>query len=130
MKKNDNRVLGVGDQLIAFLHTGHILLHHPDKSRFNSIAKILIKWGTDVDLKKAEEAYFNTRVLPRRQYEALIQLLSIFAQHLAACGNQLALQRGRAEPAAVARARGASGDKEIAKMVSLTRKIAIINLAA
>jgi AraC-like DNA-binding protein/ligand-binding sensor protein len=95
----------VGDKLIAFLRTGHILLHHPDKSRFNSIAKTLIKWGTDVDLKKIEEAYFNTRVLPRRQYEALIQLLTIFAQHLALCADQLALQRGHAEPAAISRAR-------------------------
>jgi AraC-like DNA-binding protein/ligand-binding sensor protein len=95
----------VGDKLIAFLRTGHILLHHPDKSRFNSIAKTLIKWGTDVDLKKIEEAYFNTRVLPRRQYEALIQLLTIFAQHLALCADQLTLQSGHAEPEAVSRAR-------------------------
>jgi AraC-like DNA-binding protein/ligand-binding sensor protein len=96
----------VGDKLIAFLHTGHILLHHPKKSRFNRLAKTLIKWGTDVDLKKVEEAYFNTRVLPRQQYEALIQLLTIFAQHLASCANQLALQSDRAEPEAVSRARG------------------------
>jgi AraC-like DNA-binding protein/ligand-binding sensor protein len=95
----------VGDKLIAFLHTGHILLHHPDKSRFNRLAKTLIKWGTDIDLKKIEEAYFNTRVLPRQQYEALIQLLTIFAQHLALCGNQLSLQSGHAEPKAVSRAR-------------------------
>jgi AraC-like DNA-binding protein/ligand-binding sensor protein len=95
----------VGDKLIAFLRTGHILLHHPDKNRFNSIAKTLIKWGTDVDLKKIEEAYFNTRVLPRQQYEALIQLLTIFAQHLALCADQLTLQSGHAEPEAVTRAR-------------------------
>jgi AraC-like DNA-binding protein/ligand-binding sensor protein len=96
----------VGEKLIAFLHTGHILLHHPKKSRFNRLAKTLIKWGTEVDLKKIEEAYFNTRVLPRQQYEALIQLLTIFAQHLASCADQLTLQSGHAEPEAVARARG------------------------
>jgi AraC-like DNA-binding protein len=95
----------VGDKLIAFLHTGHILLHDPDKSRFNRLAKTLIKWGTDVDLKKIEETYFNTRVLPRPQYEALIQLLTIFAQHLALCADQLALQSGHAEPEAISRAR-------------------------
>jgi AraC-like DNA-binding protein len=56
-------------------------------------------------LKKIEEAYFNTRVLPRQQYEALIQLLTIFAQHLALCADQLTLQSGHAEPEAIARAR-------------------------
>ena len=95
----------VGDKLIAFLHTGHILLHHPDQSRFNRLAQTLVKWGTDVDLKKLEETYFNTRVLRRQQYEALIQLLTIFAQHLALCANQLTLQSGHAEPKAVSRAR-------------------------
>lgn len=96
----------VGEKLIAFLHTGQILLHHPDKAKFNRIAKTLLKWGADVDLKKVEEAYFNTRVLTPRQYESLIRLLTIFAEHLASCAEQLALKKTESEPQSVARARG------------------------
>ena len=96
----------VGDRLIAFLHTGQILLHHPDKAQFNRVAKTLLKWGADVDLKKAEEAYFNTRVLTPRQYESLIRLLTIFSEHLASCAEQLALKKNQTEPQQVTRARG------------------------
>jgi AraC-like DNA-binding protein/ligand-binding sensor protein len=96
----------LGDKLIAFLQTGQILLHRPKNGEFNRIAKTLVKWGADVDLKKLEEAYFNTRVLSPRQYESLIRLLTIFAEHLASCANQLALQSGQSEPEAVTRARG------------------------
>jgi AraC-like DNA-binding protein/ligand-binding sensor protein len=96
----------VGDKLIAFLHTGQILLQRPDKLHFKRIAAELIKWGAEVDLKKVEEAYFNTRVLTPEQYEALIRLLTIFAEHLASCANLLALEGGSAEPTAITRARG------------------------
>lgn len=95
----------VGDKLIAFLQTGQVLLHHPNKPEFNRIAEMLIKWGAKVDLKKLEEVYFNTRVLSLAQYESLIRLLAIFAEHLASCANQLALQHRQTEPEAVSHAR-------------------------
>src|SRR5439155_1180856 len=83
-----------GDKLIAFLQTGQILLQRPNKIGFNKIAATLIKWGAEVDLKHLEEAYYNTRVLSPKQYESLIRLLTIFAEHLASCGNLLALEAG------------------------------------
>src|SRR6266568_3712972 len=45
----------VGDKLIAFLQTGQILLQRPDKLHFKRITAELIKWGAEVDLKRAEE---------------------------------------------------------------------------
>jgi AraC-like DNA-binding protein/ligand-binding sensor protein len=96
----------VGENLIAFLHTGQVLVHHPDKASFNRIARTLIKWGADVDLKQVEEAYYNTRVLSPKQYESLIRLLTIFAGHLALCGNIFALEASAVEPGAITRARG------------------------
>ena len=95
----------VGENLIAFLHTGQVLLQRPDKVRFKQIAATLLKWGAEVDLKKLEEHYFNTRVLTPQQYEALIRLLAIFARHLAECGNALALNGTSGESPAVERAR-------------------------
>src|SRR5580765_3320181 len=53
----------VGEKLIAFLQTGHILLHRPNRTEFNRVTRTLLSFGAEVDLKKVEEAYFNTRVL-------------------------------------------------------------------
>ena len=119
----------VGDKLIAFLQTGQILLHHPEKPEFNRIAETLIKWGTEVDLKKVEEAYFNTRVLSLPQYEALIRLLTIFAEHLASCANQLALQNRKAEPEAVWRARRHIEEK-FREELSLPDVARVVNMSA
>ena len=95
----------VGEDLIAFLQTGQILLHRPTRREFSRLARQLIKWGTDVDLKRVEEAYFQTHVLTKPQYESLLRLLSIFAQHLAALSNQLIVQEEKSESPQVARAK-------------------------
>src|SRR5438094_5638123 len=75
----------VGDNFIAFLHTGHILVDRPDRAQFNRVARELLRLGTHIDRKQVEEAYFATRVLSQEQYKSLIRLLAVFAQHLAAC---------------------------------------------
>lgn len=81
----------VGENVIAFLQTGQILLHRPDQARFDEIARTLKLWNSPVDLKKLKEAWFNSRVLTSRQYEALVRLIDIFAHQLAACSNALIL---------------------------------------
>jgi YesN/AraC family two-component response regulator len=58
-----------------------------------------------VDLKKLEEAYFQTRVLTKQQYESIIRLLSIFAQHLSSLSNQLTVRDQTAESPTVSKAR-------------------------
>ena len=63
----------VGDKLIAFLQTGQILLHRPDRGQFRKVAQQLIEWGAQVDLQRVEEAFFNTRVLSPEQYQGLIR---------------------------------------------------------
>ena len=95
----------VGANVIAFLHTGQVLLQRPDKVKFKQIAATLLKWGAEVDLKKLEEFYFNTRVLTLTQYEALIRLLNTFAEHLAACSSVLVLQSQQKDSPAMTRAR-------------------------
>jgi AraC-like DNA-binding protein len=49
------------------------------------------------DLKRLEDAYFHTRVLMRKEYEAVVRLLTIFAQHLSMISNQLLVQQANAE---------------------------------
>ena len=95
----------VGDQLIGFLQTGQVLLKQPDKFRFDRAAKQLVNWGVDVDLSKAREAYFHTKVLTKKQYRAMLRLLEIFGRHLSILSNQLAVESSTTEPLAVARAK-------------------------
>jgi AraC-like DNA-binding protein len=82
----------VGKNLVAFLQTGQILLNKPNQEEFNSVAKSILTWGTQTDLKVFEEAYFQTKVLDKDQYEAFIQLLNTFAKHLSDISNQLLIQ--------------------------------------
>ncbi len=119
----------VGENLVAFLHTGHILVDHPSRASFNRIAKELLRLGTHIDLKQAEEAYFATRVLSQKQYSALVRLLEVFAQHLAGCGNELALQQQPSEPPAVRRAREII-DLRFQEEVSLGMIAGIVNVSA
>lgn len=95
----------VGENLVAFLQTGQILLHKPTKEQFTKITQQLLKWGVEVDLKRLEEAYFQTRVLTPKQYEAILRLLAIFAQHLSTLSNQLMVKQTTDESPMVLRAR-------------------------
>jgi AraC-like DNA-binding protein/ligand-binding sensor protein len=95
----------IGQQLIGFLQTGQVLLDQPDKFRFDRAARKLVEWGVKVDLSKAREAYFHTRVLTRKQYRSVLRLLEIFGRHLSLLSNQIAVEASGSEPAAVTRAR-------------------------
>lgn len=118
----------VGEDLVAFLQTGQVFLEKPDKRRFATASRQILKFGTDVNMKELEEAWFQGRVLDRRQYDSILRLLSIFAQHLSSLGQELAVQaeHGEAPPIARARALIASrhgediGLDEVAKAVNMS----------
>ena len=95
----------VGENLVAFLQTGQILLHQPNKREFKKLTRQLINWGVDTDLKRLEEAYFQTRVLEKKQYEAVLRLLTIFAKHLASLSNELMVSAQQAESPMISRAK-------------------------
>ena len=119
----------VGDKVIAFLQTGQILVQRPDKIHFNKIAATLVKWGGDVDLKRVEEAYYNTRVLSPKQYKSLIRLLTIFAEHLASCSNLLALESDPKEGTTITHARGYIRDHSDDEL-SLDIVAKVVNMSA
>lgn len=95
----------VGDDLVAFLQTGQVLLSRPDKRVFAKTAREIIGFGVEVDMKRAEEAWFQSRVLDRRQYDSILRLLSIFAQHLSSLGQELATRAEHDEAPPITRAR-------------------------
>ena len=95
----------VGKDLIGFLQTGQILLKKPTSKQFARTSRQLVEWGLKVDLQQLEEAYFQTRVLSKSQYESMIRLLTIFGQHLSMLSNQIVVQQQNAEPPMIRRAR-------------------------
>lgn len=119
----------IGQELIAFLETGHVLLTHPSKTKFKRVARELIKWGSEVDLKRAEEAYFNSRVLSEAQYQSMVRLATIFAEHLASCGAQLVFRSSQVEPGSVTKARQWI-DQNSAEEVSLRKVAKVVNVSA
>ena len=95
----------LGLKTIGYLQTGQILLRAPNKAQFQRITRQLLEWGSAIDTKQLEEAYFQTKVLTPVQYQAMVKLLEIFAQHLSALSNQIALQAANAEPPIIHRAK-------------------------
>ncbi len=121
----------VGENLVALLQTGQILLHQPKKNEFTRFTRQLIDMGIETDLKRLEEAYFQTRVLGRPQYEAMLRLLTVFAQHLAPLSNQLMVSAAPVESPLVSRAKLYIAEhqdagvslREVAGAVNTTRSI-------
>jgi len=95
----------LGPKIIGYLQTGQILLREPNKAQFQRVARQLVEWGSAVDAEQLEAAYFQTRVLTTQQYQAMVKLLEIFAQHLSTLSNQIALQEANAEPPIIHRAK-------------------------
>ncbi len=119
----------VGENLIGFLQTGQILLHTPEKREFAQVARQLLQWGTEVDLKRVEEAYFQTRVLGRKQYDSILRLLTVFAQHLGTLSNQLMVRTAAGEAPAMAKARVVIAER-FAEELSLDEVSHAVNLSA
>jgi AraC-like DNA-binding protein len=95
----------VGDQVVAFLQTGQVMLRPPSKARFRQTLRQVAGWGEKIDEAQLRKTYFATRVLPRRHYDSILLLLSIFAQHLSSLSNQLMMQQAAEENPVVTRAR-------------------------
>jgi AraC-like DNA-binding protein len=95
----------LGDRLIGFLQTGQVFRKPPTDAQFEKAAKQVAEWGVEVDKETLKEAYFSTKVVPARQHEAVVRLLTIFAQHLSMLSNQVVVQHENAEPPVITRAK-------------------------
>jgi len=118
----------VGDELIAFLHTGQILLHQPNQEEFSKATRELLSWGAQVNLKTLEEAYFLTKVFDRQQYESILGLLATFAKHLALISNNIELKAQVAEPLLVIKAKRYIQDRAVERL-SLNEVARAVNVS-
>ena len=118
----------VGRDVVAFLMTGHVLLHHGNKKAFSPVARALLSFGSGIDLKKAEEAWLATRVLSPKQYQAFVAMLEVFARHLETIAGGLAPKQDKGSPH-IRRVRGYI-EEHPEKELSLASVAKLINLSA
>lgn len=95
----------LGDRLVGYLHTGQVFRRKPTGAQFERAAKLTGEWGVDARRETLKKAYFSGKVVPPRQHEAVVKLLTIFAQHLSLLSNQITVQQKSAEPPVITRAR-------------------------
>jgi AraC-like DNA-binding protein len=94
-----------GQQTIGFLQTGQVALRKMGRGKFRELLKWMEAGGAHGDWHALEKAYFDSPQLSPARYEAMLQLLEVFAQHLSIAAEQLATQQANSEPPLVQRAR-------------------------
>ena len=95
----------LGEKLVGFLQTGQVFRKRPSPAQFDRTLKQLLEWGVNADPNELKQAYFATRVLTSKQYESMVNLLAIFAQHLSIISNQVMVKHENAEPPAITRSK-------------------------
>lgn len=110
----------LGEKVIAYLQTGQVLLRPPTEKNFQAAMAELEKWKATVDVVQLRTAYFETRVLPKARYNAVLNLLSSFAQHLSLVTNEIMIKQAAAEPLAVSKAR-AFISSQLSEEISLSQ---------
>jgi len=94
-----------GGRHLATVLSGQVFRRDPTQRDFAMVVKMLGD-GVNGDWeKKARKAYFETPVVTADRFQAIIQLLNVFAQYLADIGSRQAIACSEAEPEAVASAK-------------------------
>jgi AraC-like DNA-binding protein len=90
---------------VATLMSGQIFRREPTERDFTMVLHIL-QGGQGADWeKKARQAYFDTPVVTAERFQAIIQLLNMFAHYLADYASRHVIGSSDAEPHAVATAK-------------------------
>jgi ligand-binding sensor protein len=95
----------LGPQVIAFLTTGQIHLQEPTSEQVAKMQQNVERHGSGANRDEIKAAYLRARIMPRKQFEAALGLLAIFAEQLAAMSNLITTRAINAEPMPVVRAK-------------------------
>jgi YesN/AraC family two-component response regulator len=115
----------VGETVLGYLQTGQVLLQKPSNAQYRRISNDL-SFDKQANAAELKEAYFATRVVQKKQYDAVVRLLSIFAAHLSARSNQLVTQEATAEAPVITRARAFIAE-HFAEEIALTDVARAVN---
>ena len=94
----------LGSRVIGYLRIGQVLRHTPAKSDENKVGRELKRHGVPFapELRKAWAK--NPLIFPDR-YNAIVRLISFFAEQLSGLANQLVIESQNIEPPLVRKAR-------------------------
>ena len=95
----------IGGQHVATLLSGQVLRREPTQRDFAMVAKMLgdgLSVGAE---KKARQAYFATPVVTAKGFQAIVELLTVFAQQLAESATRHIIALSSDEPRPVALAK-------------------------
>lgn len=95
----------LGDRLIGFLEVGQVLQQQPSEKQFEGFVEKLAQVNGSLDTEYLQKLFLATRVVSPQQYEAVVGLLSVFADHIALVCNQMLVQERNAEPPVIQRAK-------------------------
>jgi AraC-like DNA-binding protein/ligand-binding sensor protein len=95
----------LGEQLIGYLQTGQVMRKKPTPAQIERAARLLADWGLEFNRGKLQSVYMATRVLSAKQYDAMIKLLGIFAEHISVVSNRIVVHRENSESPVIRRAK-------------------------
>lgn len=94
-----------GARILGYLQIGQVALSKLTCDDFHRIVTFLKRDEAEIDWETLEKEYFGTRFISRQQYNSVLRLLEIFAQHLALVAEQIATEEAHAQPEMVVQAR-------------------------
>jgi len=94
-----------GGITIGYLLTGEITMGRPTPAKFVKTLERLRESGVAFDETLLRRVYFSTRVMTRKHYSSILELLHIFAAHLSLVAGRLLLLGENRETPDINRAR-------------------------
>ncbi len=94
----------LGDETIGYLRVGQVLRRAPSENDATKVSRLLKRLDVPFSAK-LRSAWQKNPFLPAERYNAIVRLLTFFAEQLSGLSNQLMLEKQNAEPPLVSRAR-------------------------
>lgn len=82
----------LGHRVLGYLQTGQVFLRAPSRKNFAATLRAIQGPEAGAGRPALEAAYFQTRIVTKKQYESIVRLLAIFAEHFATVSNQVLLR--------------------------------------
>lgn len=102
----------LGEEVIGYLQTGQVFLEEPDDEHLEVLTQNMLAWGVNLSEEEIRSLYEKTSVMTPKQYDGVVKMLEIFADHLSTVVNQTGLDipEDELEPERVAKARSYIND--------------------
>src|SRR6266705_2615419 len=94
----------LGAETIGYLRIGQVLRHTPAKSDITKVSRELKRCGVGFGTE-LRTAWEKNPFIPPDRYNAVVRLLTFFADQLSALSNQLVTEKSNSEPPLVLKAR-------------------------